>query len=87
MWDATTASSHWYSQPLLPPSFTVSWTAQSVVFGPITAAPLAMDDKSILVRVSGPSPEITIYFDASTGRGTWTYSGAAGQASGALARR
>jgi hypothetical protein len=87
VWDASTSSSHWYGAPLLPSSFEVSWTAESVTFGPITAAPVAMDARSILVRLTGPSPEIHITFDDATGRGTWTYSGGSGQAGGSLVRR
>lgn len=87
VWDASTTVAHWYDKALLPSTFAVSWTSDTVTFGPITAAPIATDDRSILVRLEGPNPEISILFDAATGRGSWTYSGVKGQAAGLLVRR
>lgn len=87
-WQGTGAISdaHWYGSPVLPESFKVQLTRETIMFGTVTATVLAWEQKDatlgVFARPNGMNLQIVL--DSATGKGTWTLSGEAGQATGTL---
>lgn len=74
-WHATTTYG-----TALPASFDVEWRYTTLWFGPLTAEIAIQDGRSVFART--PSFSIQIVLDGN--RGSWTYNGLSGQASGVL---
>jgi len=74
-WHATTTSG-----TALPATFDVEWRYTTLWFGPLTAEITIQDGRSVFART--PSFSIQIVLDGN--RGSWTYNGLSGQASGVL---
>ena len=75
------------SPPVLPnASFEVKWNPESVTFGPLVAPVLIWEPKGntigLFARPNGMN--LSIVFDSTTGRGTWTLAGVQGQAVGSV---
>jgi hypothetical protein len=74
------------SPPALPESFKVQWNRGTLTFDRLTAPVLIWqpqgDSIGVFARPDGMN--LQIVFDTKTGRGTWSISGAAGQAAGTL---
>jgi hypothetical protein len=84
-WIATTEFSY---QPLVPATFTVSWT-DTLTFGPLTARILLNDGQTIFAQYApAPGTQATITLTLSGDRGTWRMEGpGSSRASGTLEYR
>jgi len=84
---AAISDAHWYQSPALPDSFKVQLNRETITFGTLTAAVLAWEQKDatlgVFARPNGMNLQIVL--DSTSGKGTWTLSGHAGQAVGTLA--
>jgi hypothetical protein len=84
---ASTEDALWHITPApVPAAFQVKWDKANLTFGELTASVLLWEETngSIGVFARPNALNLQIVFNVSTGKGTWTLSGEAGQASGSL---
>jgi hypothetical protein len=85
LYDGTTAGGHWYGAPRVPQTFTLEVTADALIVDGVAFPMLLKSDGSY---TAGTYPVETFAASRDTnGAWSWTYSGSAGQAFGALERR
>ena len=71
-------------QTVLPASFDVELTPTTMTLGRLSGAVLVWSDKGDLLSVFGrlDGANVQVLFDWTTGKGTWTFNGLQGNASG-----
>ena len=69
---------------MLPASFDVELTPATMKLGPLSGSVLIWSDKGDVLSVYGrpDGANVQVLFDWTTGKGTWTFNGLQGNASG-----